>query len=52
VDDVFVIVLFTIFMGMYGSGEVNLWAKLGEIPVKRRDMIDIPALSCFTGRVS
>ncbi len=33
VDDVFVIVLFTIFMGMYGGGEVNLWAKLGEIPV-------------------
>jgi len=33
VDDVFVIVLFTIFMGMYGGGAVNLWAKLGEIPV-------------------
>ena len=33
VDDVFVIVLFSIFMGMYGGGEVNLWAKLAEIPV-------------------
>ncbi len=33
VDDVFVIVLFTIFLGMYGGGEVNLWVKLGEIPV-------------------
>ncbi len=33
VDDVFVIVLFSIFMGMYGGGEVNIWAKLAEIPV-------------------
>lgn len=33
VDDVFVIVLFAIFLGMYGGGEVNVWAKLGEIPV-------------------
>ncbi len=33
VDDVFVIVLFTIFLGMYGGGQINLWAKLGEIPV-------------------
>jgi len=33
VDDVFVIVLFTIFLGMYGGGEVNFWAKLGEIPL-------------------
>jgi NhaP-type Na+/H+ or K+/H+ antiporter len=33
VDDVFVIVLFTIFLGMYGGGEVNLWAKLAEIPI-------------------
>jgi len=33
VDDVFVIVLFAIFLGMYGGGEVNLWAKLGEIPL-------------------
>ncbi|SHF38632.1 sodium/proton antiporter, CPA1 family [Desulfacinum infernum DSM 9756] len=33
VDDVFVIVLFTIFLGMYGGGKVNLWAKLAEIPI-------------------
>ncbi|RJQ78158.1 MAG: sodium:proton antiporter [Desulfobacteraceae bacterium] len=33
VDDVFVIVLFTIFLGMVGGGEVNLWAKLAEVPV-------------------
>ncbi len=33
IDDVFVIVLFTIFLGMYGGGDVNVWAKLGEIPV-------------------
>ena len=33
VDDVFVIVLFTAFLGMYGGGEVNLLAKLAEIPV-------------------
>jgi NhaP-type Na+/H+ or K+/H+ antiporter len=33
VDDVFVIVLFTIFLGMHGTGEVHLWAKLAEIPV-------------------
>ncbi len=33
VDDVFVIVLFTIFLGMYGGGDVNIWAKLAEIPV-------------------
>lgn len=33
VDDVFVIVLFTIFLGMYGGSEINLWAKLAEIPV-------------------
>lgn len=33
VDDVFVIVLFTIFLGMYGGGAVNLWAKLAEIPI-------------------
>ncbi len=33
IDDVFVIVLFTIFLGMYGGGEVNVWAKLAEIPV-------------------
>ena len=33
VDDVFVIVLFTIFLGMYGGGETNLLAKLSEIPI-------------------
>lgn len=33
VDDVFVIVLFTMFLGMYGGGEINVWAKLAEIPV-------------------
>ncbi len=33
VDDVFVIVLFSIFLGMYGGGQVNVWAKLAEIPV-------------------
>lgn len=33
VDDVFVIVLFTIFLGMYGGGEVNFLVKFGEIPV-------------------
>ena len=33
IDDVFVIVLFTIFLGMYGGDTVNIWSKLGEIPV-------------------
>ncbi len=33
IDDVFVIVLFSICLGMYGGGSVNIWAKLGEIPV-------------------
>jgi NhaP-type Na+/H+ or K+/H+ antiporter len=33
IDDVFVIVLFSIFLGMTGQEQVNLWAKLGEIPV-------------------
>jgi NhaP-type Na+/H+ or K+/H+ antiporter len=33
IDDVFVIVLFTIFLGMRGPGDVHLWAKLGEIPI-------------------
>ncbi|MFO7761881.1 MAG: cation:proton antiporter [Desulfobia sp.] len=33
VDDVFVIVIFTILMGMHGGEEVNLWLKLTEIPV-------------------
>ncbi len=33
IDDVFVIVLFTIFLGMYGGGEVNLAVKFGEVPL-------------------
>lgn len=33
VDDVFVIVLFTVFLGMYGGGETNLWVSLAGIPV-------------------
>ena len=33
VDDVFVIVLFTVFLGMYGGENANLLAKLSEIPV-------------------
>jgi len=33
VDDVFVIVLFTAFLGMYSGGEVHLLARLAEIPV-------------------
>jgi len=32
-DDVFVIVLFTSFLGMYGGGEVNLFLRLAEIPM-------------------
>jgi len=32
-DDVFVIVLFTVFLGMYGGGDVNIWVKLAEIPI-------------------
>ena len=33
VDDVFVIVLFTSLLGMYGGGETQLWLKLTEIPI-------------------
>jgi NhaP-type Na+/H+ or K+/H+ antiporter len=33
VDDVFVIVLFTVFLGMVGTQSVNIWAKLAEIPI-------------------
>lgn len=33
IDDVFVIVLFTVFLGMYGGAEVNVWMKLAEIPL-------------------
>jgi NhaP-type Na+/H+ or K+/H+ antiporter len=32
-DDVFVIVLFTVFLGMYGGDQTNILIKLGEIPV-------------------
>jgi len=33
IDDVFVIVLFTILLGMYGGNMANIWLKLGGIPV-------------------
>jgi NhaP-type Na+/H+ or K+/H+ antiporter len=33
VDDVFVIVLFAVFLGMYGGEQANLLLKLGEIPL-------------------
>ena len=33
IDDVFVIVVFTVLLSMYGGGEVNIWAKAAEIPV-------------------
>jgi len=33
VDDVFVIVLFTVFLGMYGGQEIQLWRELSEIPI-------------------
>lgn len=33
VDDVFVIVIFSILLGMYGGEKVNLLMKLGEIPI-------------------
>ena len=32
-DDVFVIVLFTVFLGMYGGGEVHIWARLVDVPI-------------------
>ena len=32
-DDVFVIIVFTVFLGMYGGGEVHIWAKIAEIPL-------------------
>jgi len=32
-DDVFVIVVFTALLNMYGGGDVNVWMKLTEIPV-------------------
>jgi NhaP-type Na+/H+ or K+/H+ antiporter len=33
VDDVFVIVLFTVFLGMHSGEAFNLWWKLSEVPV-------------------
>jgi len=33
IDDVFVIVLFTVFLSMYSGGQANVLAKLGSIPV-------------------
>ncbi len=33
VDDVFVIVLFSVFLGMYGGEQVNVLLKLAEIPL-------------------
>lgn len=33
IDDVFVIVLFTVFLGMYGGGDPNIAAKLADIPI-------------------
>ena len=33
IDDVFVIVLFAVFLGMYGGEQANLFLKLGEIPL-------------------
>ncbi|WP_028320178.1 cation:proton antiporter [Desulfatiglans anilini] len=33
IDDVFVIVLFTIALGMAGGGEVHVWTQLAKIPL-------------------
>ena len=33
IDDVFVIVLFSVFLGMYDGGQVNIFIKLAEIPL-------------------
>ncbi len=33
IDDVFVIVVFTVLLGMHGGQDVNLLVKLGEIPL-------------------
>jgi NhaP-type Na+/H+ or K+/H+ antiporter len=33
IDDVFVIVVFTVFLSMHGGEALNLWAKMAEIPV-------------------
>jgi NhaP-type Na+/H+ or K+/H+ antiporter len=32
-DDVFVIVLFTIFLDMYGPGDINIWSQAANIPI-------------------
>ncbi len=32
-DDVFVIVLFTVFLGMYGGDQSNIFIQLAEIPI-------------------
>jgi NhaP-type Na+/H+ or K+/H+ antiporter len=32
-DDVFVIVIFTVLLGMYGGGDINIIAALGNIPL-------------------
>ncbi|MBW2198252.1 MAG: cation:proton antiporter, partial [Deltaproteobacteria bacterium] len=32
-DDVFVIVLFTVFLGMYGGEQGNIFFQLAEIPI-------------------
>jgi NhaP-type Na+/H+ or K+/H+ antiporter len=32
-DDVFVIVLFTVFLGMYGGEQTNIYMQLGAIPI-------------------
>jgi len=33
VDDVFVIVIFTVLLGMHGGGDINILAALGKIPL-------------------
>lgn len=32
-DNVFMIVLFTVFLAMHGAAQVNLWSSLAEIPI-------------------
>jgi len=46
-DDVFVIVIFTIFLGMYGGESVNLWLKLGEIPISIISGIIVGVVSAY-----
>ena len=45
--DVFVIVIFTIFLGMYGGESVNLWLKLGEIPISIISGIIVGVVSAY-----